>query len=125
MAQHLEQELVLQSRAGINFDTDPGLGQAEITSFITNLNNYGVNTQVGMSAQYLQSVANVATQAGQAIIGAMREGRNNVRMDATNVGRDNQVPDTSSVVLPQADLGDDTYTPDQARTLVQQRLSPG
>lgn len=125
MAQHLEQELVLQSRAGINFDTDPGLGQAEITSFITNLNNYGVNTQVGMSAQYLQSVANVATQAGQAIIGAMREGRNNVRMDATNVGRDNQVPDTSSVALPQADLGDDTYTPDQARTLVQQRLSPG
>jgi hypothetical protein len=125
MAQHLEQELVLQSRAGINFDTDPGLGQTEITSFVTNLTAYGVNTQQGMSAQYLQSVANVATQAGQAIIATMREGRNNVLMDLATIGHDNAVPDTPSVPLPQADLGDATYTPAQARALVQARLSPG
>jgi hypothetical protein len=125
MAQHLSQELVLQSRAGIDFDTDPGLGQSEITSFITNLNAYGVNTQVGMSAQYLESIADISVQAGQAIIGAMREGRNNIRLDTANIGRDNQVPDTPSVPLPQADLGDATYTPAQARALVQARLSPG
>jgi hypothetical protein len=125
MAQHLAQELVLQSRAAIDFDTTPGLGQTEITSFITNLNGYGINTQVGMSAQYLESIANVATQAGQAVIGAMREGRNNVRLDAATVGRDNQVPSTPSVALPQASLGDAVYTPAEAEAVVRRRLSPG
>ena len=125
MSQHLAKEAVFQARAAIDFSTDPGLGQTEITSFITNLDRYGVNTQVGMSAQYLQFIANTATQTGQAVIAAMREGRNNVLMDASNVGHDNSVPDTPSVPLPQADLGDATYTPVQARTLVQARLSPG
>ena len=125
MAQHLAQELVLQSRAGIDFDTASGLGQPEITSFVVNLPGYGTNTQQGMSAQYLQSIANVSTTAGQAVIGAMREGRNNVQMDASNIGHDNAVPDTPGVPLPQADLGDVTYTPAQARALVQARLSPG
>ena len=124
MSQHLAQEAVLQARAGIDFDTLTGLGQNEITSFLNNLAVYGVNTQVGMSAEYLQSIANVSVMSGQALVGAMRESRNNLRLDAANIGHDNLVPDTPPS-LPQADLGDDTYTPAQARTLVQARLSPG
>ena len=77
-----------------------------------------------MSAEYLQSIANVSVMSGQALVGAMRESRNNLRLDAANIGHDNLVPDTPPS-LPQADLGDDTYTPAQARTLVQARLSPG
>jgi hypothetical protein len=125
MSQHLASEAVFQARAGIDFTTTAGLGQTEITSFVINLNGYGVNTQVGMSAQYLELVANVVTAAGQAMIGAMREGRNNRRMDLATVGHDNAVPDAPGVPLPQANLGNTTYTPDQARTLVQARLSPG
>lgn len=125
MSQHLSREISLQARASIDFDTYEGLGQNEITSFLVNLSGYGLNTQVGMSAQYLQNIANVSTAAGQAVIAAMRESRNNRALDAAGVAHDDSVPDTSPVPLPQADLGDATYTPAQARALVQARLSPG
>jgi hypothetical protein len=125
MSQHLSREIELQSRAGIDFTTYEGLGQNEITSFLVNLPGYGVNTQVGMSAQYLQFIANVATAAGQAVIATMRESRNSQVLDVAGVAHDDAVPDTSPVVLPQADLGDTTYTPAQARALVQARSSPG
>ena len=125
MSQHLANEIRLQARAGIDFETYEGLGQNEITSFLNNLSSYGTNTQVGMSAQYLQNIADTTVMPGQALIAAMRESRNNVLLDQANIGHDNIVPDTPSVPLPQADLGDATYTPAQARTLVQVRLSPG
>jgi len=125
MNQHLAGEIQLQGRAGIDFSTYTGLGQNEITSFLNNLGVYGVNTQQGMSAEYLENIANVATVPGQALIAAMRESRNNLRLDQANIGHDNIVPDTSPVPLPQADFGDETYTVTQARTLTQARLSPG
>lgn len=124
MSQHLAREAVLQSRAGLDFSTLTGLGQNEITSFLNNLGSYGVNTQVGMSAQYLQNIANLTVMPGQALIGAMRESRNNRALDVATIGHDNLVPDRPPA-LPQADLGDDTYTPAQARTVVRTRLSPG
>jgi hypothetical protein len=125
MTRHLQQETLLQARAGIDFEILDGLGQNEVTSFLLNLTGYGLDTQVGMSAQYLQKIADTATTAGQAVIATMREGRNNRAMDQTAIGHDNAVPDVAPVPLPQADLGDEVYTPAQARALVQARLSPG
>jgi hypothetical protein len=46
-------------------------------SFVQNLPQYGNQTDACGPAAFLNSLANTITLAGQAIVGAMREGKNN------------------------------------------------
>ena len=71
-----------------------------------------------MAAQFLESIANTANQYGQAMVGALREGRNTAGLDSIGLKSDNNVPQQPASVPPQATLGDSNYTPDQARALV-------
>lgn len=113
-----------QANASISIAILPSTAQLPVTAFIAGLNQQGTDTQVGMSAQYLESVANTATQAGQALIGTLREGRNNAALDAAQIGHDNNVPDQPTTLPPQAQLGDANYTVSEARAYVQSNLSP-
>jgi hypothetical protein len=89
-----------------------------ITAFIPALAGYGQDTQVGMSAQFLESIANTANQSGQAMVGALREGRNTAALNSINLRPDNDVPQLPNAVPPQATLSSCTYTPSEARALV-------
>jgi hypothetical protein len=71
-----------------------------------------------MAAQFLESIANTANQYGQAMVGALREGRNTAGLNAINSRTVNGVPQQPTTVPPQATLGDDEYTPAQARDAV-------
>ena len=115
---------VTQANASIDLATLPTTAQVPVTAFIAGLDQQGTDTEVGMSAQYLESVANTATQSGQALIGCLRQSRNDAALDAAKVGRDNQVPDQPTAPPPQAELGDANYTVSQARAYVQSNLSP-
>ena len=118
MVQHSVNEPVFQAKASINYATLTAGAQLPITAFIPALAGYGQDTQVGMSAQFLESIANTANQYGQAMVGALREGRNTAGLDAVNLKIDNGVPQQPTSAPPQATLSSSEYTPAQARALV-------
>lgn len=124
MAQAWSGAPAAQANASISLATLPTTAQLPVTAFIAGLDQQGTDTEVGMSAQYLASVANTASQSGQALIGCLRESRNNAALDATQIGRDNDVPDQPATEPPQANLGDANYTVSEARAYVQANLSP-
>ena len=118
MVQHSANEPVFQAKASINYATLTAGAQLPITAFIPALAGYGQDTQVGMSAQFLESIANTANQYGQAMVGALREGRNTAGLNSVNLKIDNGVPQQPTSVPPQATLSSSEYTPAQARALV-------
>jgi hypothetical protein len=118
MVQHSVNEPVFQAKASINYATLTAGAQLPITAFIPALAGYGQDTQVGMSAQFLESIANTANQYGQAMVGALREGRNTAGLNSINLKSDNDVPQQPASVPPQATLSSSEYTPAQARALV-------
>jgi len=118
MCKHSANESVFQAKAGINFSTLTAGAQLPITAFIPALAGYGKETQEGMAAQFLESIANTANQYGQAMVGALREGRNTAGLGAIGVKADNDVPQLPATVPPQATLSSSEYTPAEARALV-------
>jgi hypothetical protein len=70
-----------QQRAGLTFADLVENSQQATMSFMSGLANAGTNSMIGGQAPYLTSVADASIQSGQAIIGALREGRNNLLMD--------------------------------------------
>ena len=118
MCVHSANEPVFQAKASINYATLTAGAQLPITAFIPALAGYGKETQEGMAAQFLESIANTANQYGQAMVGALREGRNTAGLDAINLKSDNAVPQQPASVPPQATLSGSEYTPAEARALV-------
>jgi hypothetical protein len=92
IAAALTTEAEIQSNAGINFDQLQENSQISIFAFAASLHVYGQNTAPGQSAAVLTSLANRATETGQAIIGALREGSNNIQIDRAGLNRYNTIP---------------------------------
>ena len=118
MVQHSANESIFQTQASIDYATLTAGAQLPITAFIPALAGYGQDTQTGMAAQFLESIANTANQYGQAMVGALREGRNTAGLNAAGLIPDNNVPSQPNAVPPQATLSDSEYTVSQARTQV-------
>jgi hypothetical protein len=118
MVKHSANEATFQTQASINYATLTAGAQLPITAFIPALAGYGQETQEGMAAQFLESIANTANQYGQAMVGALREGRNTAGLGAIGLKADNDVPQLPNAVPPQATLSGSEYTPAEARALV-------
>jgi hypothetical protein len=87
------------SQAGVDyFLLQPG-DTSSTKSFVQNLPYYGQLIAEGDAAEFLESLADVTTLGGQAIIGAMREGRNQARLNATGLYNNTQIP-SDAVVAP-------------------------
>jgi len=119
MTTHSANEDTFQALASIDYATLTAGAQLPITAFIPSLAGYGQETQQGMAAEFLEAIANTANQYGQAMVGALREGRNTAGINAVNLKIDNAVPSLPNAVPPQATLSSSTYTPAQARAQVQ------
>ena len=89
-----------------------------VKSFVDNLHDWGVQTEAGGPAEYLQAVANTTVQAGQAIVGAMREGRNIAALNNGGVGFNSEIPSTPATPPTQGQISDPNYTPAQAQANV-------
>ena len=76
-------EYANQTKAGLTFADLVSGSQQSTISFTSGLASAGLDTQIGGQSSYLSSVANAATEPGQAILGSLREGRNNTLMDKT------------------------------------------
>ena len=119
MTTHSANEDTFQALASIDYATLTAGAQLPITAFIPSLAGYGQETQTGMAAEFLEAIANTANQYGQAMVGALREGRNTAGINAVNLKIDNAVPSLPNAVPPQATLSSSTYTPAEARAQVQ------
>jgi hypothetical protein len=81
-------------------------------SLVTGLPSDGRDTNEGGAAYVMQSLANVSSIGGQAIISTMREARNQDRLSTAGITTDIIVSD--ELAEPQADLGTGQYTVAQA-----------
>ena len=118
MALNLSTENTNLSLASIDIPNLPTSGRGPIMSFVQSLPNYGLNTQENGPSQFLETVADLNTQGGQAIVACLREGRNIAALNAVNVGVDTNIPATPTTVPPQANLIPSTYSDAEAANLV-------
>lgn len=118
MASSIVSENTNLSLASIDIPNLLTTGRGPIMSFVQSLPNYGVNTQENGPSQFLETVADLNTQGGQAIVACLREGRNIAALNAVNVGVDTNIPATPATVPPQANLIPSTYSDAEAANLV-------
>jgi len=81
-------------------------------NLVYGLSSDALDTSEGGSAFVLQSLANLITQGGQAIVATMRESRNQARLSSAGLNTDILVSDTGPT--PQADLSRGEYTTEEA-----------
>lgn len=118
MANQIIKERNLQASASLNFATLTANQQASMYGFIQSLPSYGTDTAVGGSAQFLESVAELNTFTGQAVVACLREGRNQQALTTTGIRTNTNIPLNPDTVPPQANLLPSTYTESQAANLV-------
>jgi hypothetical protein len=104
MAQHATQEIVNQGKASINLSTLTAGDQTSILALITSIPSLGTDVAVGQAAQFFEDIVDINSASGQAIIGAMREGRNQVQLSEVGINSYNIVPDVPETPPPLAPL---------------------
>jgi hypothetical protein len=89
-----------------------------VQGFAENLTSYGTDTKVNGTAQFLDQVANKVTIGGQAMIGALRQGRNTAVLDTAGIGNNIEIPDTFKEPPPQANIDLAEYSESAAANLI-------
>jgi len=92
IATSLSSEKALQTRAGINYFGLQAGEQPSVMAFVQNLPTYAAMTDACQAAQFLENVADTTIIGGQAIIGAMREARNQTSYQASGLFTANNIP---------------------------------
>lgn len=93
MANIMNTQRGYQNSAGVDYFNLQAGEQSSIYGFAQNLSQYAQLTAAGDACEFLENIADTTTLTGQAIVGAMREGRNTIRL--SNVGlltTANQIP---------------------------------
>ena len=85
-----------------------------VQAFADSLHDYGLQTEAGGPAEYINAIANTANQGGQAVVGALREGRNLAALSNGGIGADAQIPATPATPPAPGNLGQTNYTESQA-----------
>ena len=119
MAQKAVDEKNNQGKAQLNYATLTANDTASALNLALALPSSGGDTAEGGAAEVLEGVTDMASATGQALIGAMREGRNQTQLDATRINRYDVVPDAPTSEPPQATLLDSNYTVAEARAVAQ------
>ena len=97
MATNLNKEYLNQIKAGIVWADIPADNQGSVQGLIRNIPPYGLEVDSGGPAWFLDQVADTSIIGGQAIVGAMRESRNNQRLLASQLGVNTKPADTPAV----------------------------
>ena len=118
MSQQIVDENNFQTRSLINFSTLIANSAMSIYSLVYSLPTYGQQTQIGGPAQFWEGVADKTTFTGQAMIAAMREGKNKVYLNNAGIATNSAIPLEPNPPLPPAPLIPSIYTAQQAANLV-------
>jgi hypothetical protein len=118
MAAKLVSENTNLALASIDIPNLDASGRGPIMSFVQSLPGYGTNTEANGPAQFIETVADLATQGGQAMVACLREGRNLLLLNGVGIGQDTAIPSEYVGVIPQANLIPSTYSDAEASNLV-------
>lgn len=100
MADRLSSEKTYQTKAGIDYFQFQDGEQSSIYAFVQNLPTYAQDTVDCGANEFLIDIVDTTIIGGQAIVGALREGRNDSRLAAANITTDaNRIP-SDPVVTP-------------------------
>jgi hypothetical protein len=110
MATQATQEVVNQGKAAINFADLVAGDQTSVLALTTSIPSLGTDVAVGQAAQFFEKVVDINSAAGQAIVGAMREGRNQVQLAEVGINGYDIVPDVPETPPPAASLLGSSYT---------------
>lgn len=99
MAEILSQEKSYQTQASLDYFNLQAGEQSSIMGFVLQLPQYGQQVDSCGACEFLEGVADTTTLGGQAIVGAMREGRNNQRLNSAQIGQDT-TPSNQPAVTP-------------------------
>jgi hypothetical protein len=97
IANVLSTEKTYQTKAGIDYTNLQAGEKVSTMGFVQQLPTYGTQTSSCGPAYFIEQIANTSIIGGQAIVGAMREGRNNARLSTARMYNTNQVPSTPEV----------------------------
>lgn len=118
MAQQVVGEDNLQAVIKLNYaDLTPN-DRSTIYGFIYSLPGYSDQTQQGGMAWFLEAMADLTTLSGQAIVGCLRQGRNETALNASGIFTNTKIPSDPNPPPPQAELLPSTYTEAEAENLV-------
>jgi hypothetical protein len=92
IANYLNRERGYQVAAGVDYFNLQANEKSSIYSFVQLLPQYAEKTAANDAAEFLADIADTATLGGQAIVGAMREARNQARLNAAGIATYNQIP---------------------------------
>lgn len=118
MGAQIVQEKNLQTAAQIDFANLIPNNNPTVYSLVYGLPSYGQQTESGGQAQFWEGVANLSTFTGQAVVAALREGRNQALLGNAGVQTNALVPDAPNPPIPPANLIPATYTAQQAANIV-------
>jgi len=118
IAAQVQQELTLQTAAGIDFANLIAVNNPTVYSLVYSLPTYGQETQQGGLAQFWEGVSNISTFTGQAVVAVLREGQNQALLNNAGIQTNAVVPDTADPPQDQANLIPATYTESAAANLV-------
>ena len=85
------------TEAGIDYFNLQTGDKNSVYGFVQNLPQYGLLTANHDAAEFLNNLADTTILGGQALVGAMREGRNQARLGANGIYNATQVPSDSDV----------------------------
>lgn len=118
MAVQVSQEDTLQALINLNYANLTANDRNSIYGFIYNLPSYGLQTEEGGVAWFLEAMADLTTQGGEAIIGCLREGRNQVALGNGGLYTNTKIPADPNPPPPEAQLLPSTYSESEAENLV-------
>jgi hypothetical protein len=97
-ASQLATETTNRDLAKIDFNILEANVKSVTMSVVTNLHDIGLDTTAGGSAVFFESVANLNTLYGQAVVSSMREGRNIRRLNDSGIVLDTQLSEAPTTV---------------------------
>jgi hypothetical protein len=118
MAEQVVNERTLQTLINLNYADLTANDRNSIYGFIYNLPGYGTETEQGGTAWLIETMADLTTLSGEAIIACLREGRNQVALNSTGIFTNSQIPSEPIPPPPEAELLPSVYTEDEAINLV-------
>jgi hypothetical protein len=118
MCQQIISEDSLQALIKLNFSQLTANDRSSIYGFIFNIPSYGLETEVGGLCWFLEAMADINTEGGQAIVGCLREGRNQRALTTSGIYTNSGVPSDPDPPPPTAELIPSEYTEAEAKNLV-------
>jgi hypothetical protein len=118
MAAQVVNEDALQALIKLNYADLTANDKNSIYGFIYNLPSYGTETEEGGTAWFVEAMADLTTQGGQAVIACLREGRNQAALNNAGIYTNTKIPSEPIPPPPEAKLLPSVYTENEAINLV-------